>query len=95
MKVLITHKSPERSHMRLHLSPTIRNEWEIRCIGDVIPALANYDGRATVEVSVSVANEIAADCRFYMDNKAVDATSGERRAYRALWAQITRQLLAK
>lgn len=72
---------------RLKLSPTMRNEWQVRGIGDVIPALDGYAGEEAVLVDAAVLKEIAADCRFYIDPKAVDATAGERAAYRALLKQ--------
>lgn len=76
--------------MRLRISPTIAAEWDTRCIGDVIPALADIDySGGAIEVSPEVAAEIADDCRFYIDPKAVDATGAERAAYRALLRQIT------
>ena len=75
--------------MRLRISPTIAAEWDARCIGDVIPALASVDySDGSIEVPIEVAIEIAADCRFYIDPKAVDATGAERAAYRALLRQI-------
>jgi hypothetical protein len=76
--------------VRLKLSPTIRAEWETRCIGDVIPALANYAGAECVEVTADTARAIAADCAHYVNPRAVDATLGERAAYRALLVQVQR-----
>jgi hypothetical protein len=75
--------------MRLRISSAIASEWDTRCISDVIPALEglDYHGGA-LEVSPETAAEIAADCAFYIDPKAVDATAGERAAYRALLRQI-------
>ena len=78
--------------MKLKISKAIANEWDSRGIGEVIPALDMVDRRASeIEVSPEVASEIAADCRFYIDPEAVDATVGERSAYRALLRQIERQ----
>ncbi|ABD72068.1 hypothetical protein Rfer_4382 (plasmid) [Rhodoferax ferrireducens T118] len=61
-----------------------------RCITDVVPALADlpWDTATAIEVEPPVAAEIRADCAFYIDPKAVDATAGERAAYRALLHQI-------
>lgn len=79
----------EDQAVKLRLSAAIRNEWDVRCIGDVIPALASVDySQPVIEVSEQTARAIADDCRFYMDPAAVDATLGERAAYRALLRQI-------
>jgi hypothetical protein len=81
--------------VRLKLSAAIRNEWAVRCIGDVVPALASIDyDQPEIEVGELAAREIAADCRFYIDPQAVDATAGERSAYRALLQQIEAALAA-
>ena len=75
--------------MKLKISPTIANEWSVRCIGDVIPALAEVDlAQPTIEVDAMVAAEIAADCKFYLDPWGPETTVGERSAYRALLKQI-------
>jgi hypothetical protein len=75
--------------MKLKISPAIAAEWDTRCIGEVVPALADIDyHNGAIEVSSEAAAEIAADCAFYIDPKAVDATAGERAAYRALLRQI-------
>lgn len=75
--------------MRLTLSPTIRNEWQVRCIGDVVPALAEYCGQRQIDVdSAVVAAEIAADCRFQADPRCVDNSPATRRAYLGLLRQI-------
>lgn len=81
--------------VKLRISATICNEWDTRCIGDVIPELSgiNYY-QSAITVSNEVAKQIAADCEFYMDPKAVDATAGERAAYRALRNQIAAALAA-
>jgi hypothetical protein len=50
--------------MRLLLSHTIRREWQVRCIGDVVPGLAAYGGEAHVDIDADTARDIAADCRF-------------------------------
>lgn len=75
--------------INLRLSETIRNEWRVRCIGDVIPSLEGvcWD-KPIASVTETTAREILADCEFYADPKAVDATPGERAAYRALARQI-------
>jgi len=76
--------------MRLKITPTMRNEWQVRAITDVIPALANlpWETANEVDVDTATANEIRADCAWYIDPKAVDATAGERAAYRAMLRQI-------
>lgn len=75
----------------LSLSPAIITEWSARCIADVIPALSSWSGAAQIEVSEQTAAEIAADCRFYINPKAVDASPAERAAYRGLLRQIEKQ----
>lgn len=75
--------------MRLRISPAMVAEWDARCIGDVIPALRDIDyQQGSIEVDLETAAEIAEDCKFYIDPKAVDATAGERAAYRALLRQM-------
>jgi hypothetical protein len=78
--------------MLLKITPTMRNEWQVRGITDVIPALANlpWETQNAVEVDATTAKEIRADCAWYIDPKAVDATAGERAAYRALLRQVQR-----
>jgi len=77
------------AHIKLKITPAISNEWQVRCISDVIPALDGVDWTAgQIEVSAEVAREIAADCEFYINPKAVDATAGERAAYRGLLRQV-------
>lgn len=71
----------------LKVSPTIQHEWMARSIGGVIPALDGYAGEDVVVVDHATAVEIAEDCEWYADPKAVDATPGERAAYRALAKQ--------
>lgn len=80
----------------LQLSPTIVHEWMARCIGDVIPALGDQIFKAgqTVAVDRATLDEIAADCAFMSDPKAVDCSPGERRAYRAMLAQCRRAVAA-
>ena len=78
----------------LRISPVIAREWQARCIADVIPALSIWDGAAKLEVDAATASEIASDCRFYIDPKAVDATGAERTAYRGLLRQIEKQMAA-
>lgn len=79
--------------MKLRITPFITNEWSVRAIGDVIPALesALASTPGTIEVSGEVAEQIAADCEFYVDPKAIDATGAERAGYRALLRQIRKQ----
>lgn len=76
--------------IRLRITPTLRNEWQVRDITAVIPALANvpWETLNVVEVDTAIAREIRADCAWYIDPKAVDATAGERAAYRAMLRQI-------
>ena len=76
--------------MRLLLSHTIRHEWQVRCIGDVVPGLAAYGGEAHVDIDAHTAQDIAADCRFQADPKAIDQPSGVRLAYEALHIRMTR-----
>ena len=73
--------------MKLSLSKVIVQEWQSRCIGDVIPTLRDWRGSPTVVVDDKTAREIAEDCLWYADPKAVDATPGERAAYRGLLRQ--------
>ena len=79
-------------HVFLSLSPAMRHEWHSRCIGDAIQGLAEYSGQPAVTVDESTAREIAADCRHYIDPRAIDASPAERAAYRALLRQIEKQL---
>lgn len=76
--------------MLLKITPTMRNEWQVRDIAAVIPTLAElpWETAKEVEVDTRTANEIRADCAWYIDPKAVDATVGERAAYRAMLRQI-------
>ena len=76
--------------MLLKISPSIRNEWQVRSIGDVIHGLNSiaWETQPVVQVDEATAQEIHADCAFYIDPKAVDASVGERSAYRALMRQI-------
>lgn len=76
--------------MLLNITPTIRNEWLTRGIADVVPALESlpWDTQSVIEVDDKTAAAILADCEFYIDPKAVDATVGTRSAYRALKTQI-------
>ena len=75
----------------IKLSPTMQHEWHSRCIGDVISGLADYNGQPTVTVDDDTAREIAADCRHYINPRAIDASPAERAAYRALMRQIEKQ----
>jgi hypothetical protein len=76
--------------MLLKISTSIRNEWQVRAITDVIPSLAQipWEMENVIFVDNTTAKEIRADCSFYLDPNAVDATVGERSAYRALMRQI-------
>lgn len=79
--------------MKLTISKAIELEWDNRCISDVIPGLAGVDYSASeIEVAPDVAREIVADCLHYENPRAVDATVGERSAYRALRRQIEKAL---
>lgn len=78
----------------LKLSRAIANEWLVRSIGGVIPALDDYaiePGRK-IMVDRATVEEIIDDCRFMADPKAVDASAAERRAYRAMRAQCEQAL---
>lgn len=83
--------------MRLKISLSIRNEWQVRSIGSVIPALESlpWENESCIEVEPEIAKEIRDDCAFYVDPKAVDASVGERSAYRGLMKQIDAALAAK
>ncbi len=74
----------------IRISDMIRNEWQTRGITDIVPMLANlaWETSDVIKVDLKAAAEIRADCEFYIDPKAVDATLGERAAYRALLRQI-------
>lgn len=78
--------------MRLAITPTFRNACMTRCISDVVPALAKlpWDTAQAIKVGTAVAAEIRADCAFYIDSKAVDATAGERGA-QADWPLVDSQ----
>lgn len=87
----LTSKENNREKpMLLKISLSIRNEWQVRSIGDVIPALNSlpWKTESVIHVDAQTAKEIHADCAFYVDPKAVDASIGERSAYRALMRQI-------
>lgn len=53
---------PIEKLMRLKITPTMRNEWQVRAITDVIPALAKlpWETANVVEVDTTTANEIRA-----------------------------------
>lgn len=73
------------------LSETIRNEWLVRCIGDVIPELEGACWNVPVAaLSADTVRAIAADARWMMDPRNVDTYPGERAAYRALAAQCAK-----
>lgn len=80
--------------MQLRITPAIRNEWLSRGIGDVVPALEilPWHSDSAIEVDAQTAQQIRADCAFYIDPNAVDASVGERAAYRALMKQIDREM---
>ena len=78
----------------LKLSPTIQYEWAARSIGGTIPELDVAEPYPPVfEVSERCCMEIAADCRFYLDQNGPETTVGERSAYRALLKQCEAALL--
>jgi hypothetical protein len=64
----------------------------MRCIADVIPSLETWQGETSIDCDDSTARDIAADCLFYMDSNAVDATASERAAYRTLFRQIEKTI---
>ncbi len=76
--------------MLLRISPSIRNEWQVRAITDVIPALEHlpWERENVIMVDDATAKQIRADCAHYIDPKAIEATIGERSAYRGLLRQI-------
>lgn len=76
--------------MRLKLTEALRNEWDTRSIGGVIPELDAMDWRKarTIEVDAALAAKIRADCLHQIDPKAIDATAAERAPYRGLLRQI-------
>ncbi len=76
--------------MLLKITDALRNEWQVRSIGDVVPALnaLPWETEAVIQVDTKTAREIHADCALYIDPKAVDASVGERAPYRALMRQI-------
>lgn len=76
--------------MLLRISSSIWNEWQVRAITDVIPSLEHlpWECENVIRVDDATAKEIRADCAHYIDPKAIDATLGERSAYRALMRQI-------
>lgn len=75
----------------LKLSETIRNEWRVRNIAEVIPTLdgAQWDNE-TSRFDADTMRAIAADARWMMNPKHVDTHPGERAAYRALAKQCER-----
>lgn len=60
---------------RLKLSPTLRNEWRVRNIGETIPELdgACWDVPAP-SFTAEVMRQIAADARFMLDPNGPDLT---------------------
>jgi hypothetical protein len=77
----------------LRISPTIANEWNVRCIGDSIPALSDRIHRAGLFlVSLQALEEIIQDCKFMLDMNGPDLYPAERTAYRALLKQAKQAL---
>ena len=76
--------------MLIRISDAIRNEWQVREITDVVPTLAAmpWETDNVIFVDSVTAEEIRADCALYIDPRTVDASVGERSAYRALMRQI-------
>lgn len=72
----------------LRLSAAIRNEWRVRCIADVIPALegACWDV-PRFATDYATLEAIRKDCAFMASPECVDAYPAERAAYRALLKQ--------
>jgi hypothetical protein len=79
----------------LKISSMVQNEWQVRCIGDVIPELVHLeeDYSPAIKVSEQCCREIADDCRFYLDPNGPETSVGERSAYRALLKQCEAALL--
>lgn len=78
-----------RADMKLRISATMANEWAVRCIGDVIEGMPEFEySGGELNVSDDVAKQIAADCEYMIDRDGPDMTIGERSAYRALLKQI-------
>jgi hypothetical protein len=77
----------------LRITPSIANEWNVRCIGDVVPALADrMFAPGFLHVTPETLQEILDDCRFMLDPDGPDLLPDERRAYRALVKQCERAL---
>jgi hypothetical protein len=76
--------------MLLKITPSIRNEWQVRAIGGVVPALnaLPWESANVIHVDARTASEIHADCAVYLDPRSAEALAGERSAYRALMRQI-------
>jgi hypothetical protein len=78
----------------LKLSPGIVNEWQVRCIADVIPQLADYAIKVGSKIMVDreTIDAIVADCEFMSDPKAIDSPASERWVYRAMLRQCEQVL---
>lgn len=76
--------------MRLLLSITIRNEWQARCIADLVPGLAGYAGESHIDIDASTAKSVAQDCRFQVSSQGIDHSEPVRQAYHALLIRLTR-----
>lgn len=78
----------------LRITGAIASEWWVRCIGDIVPAIADTAWAAGQRLTVDrdTVEAIAADCRHMVDPEAGITTPAERRAYRALLAQCERAL---
>lgn len=80
--------------VRLKLSETMQHEWAARSIGGTIPELdfaVSYP--SVIEVSKDCCQQIADDCKFYLDPDGPETSIGERSAYRALLKQCQTFLL--
>jgi hypothetical protein len=71
----------------LRVTPTILNEWQVRCIEDVIPGLGSIGKPGNIAVSQETLKEIKADCEFMLDANGPDLYPSERAAYRAMLKQ--------
>ena len=72
----------------LKLSATVRNEWRVRCIADVIPQLDGAQWDVSVfSTDLQTVRDILADADFMGNPRNVDTYPAERAAYRALAKQ--------
>lgn len=83
-----------KQQITLRISEAIRNEWMVRGIGEVIPALDGIEIGDAITVPESVVREVLADCQYMTDKDGPDTTLGERSAYRALAVQCRKALAA-